>query len=194
MKKAIALLLALVIMCFTFVACSDKTDDDQGKTEATEKAPVTEVELTHDNIDTYFEFIDESFFTKDSSGNYSQLRFRQYYKLREEYKIDLEKSSVELVYNYTSSIKKVSIDFNNQTFTLGEDIGEKKNYNNIAISKISQLTYKDNAILLLQPTHASKGDTQIEYFSDFELVSVEGKLHFAETEKTESQPTESHSH
>lgn len=193
MKKIIALLLAVVIMCFSFVACSDNTNDDTNGNEATEQAPKNEVELTLDNFDTYFEFIEESFFTKDSSGNYTQLRFRHYYKLRDEYKIDLEKSSIKLVYNYSASTKKVNINFNNQTFTLGEEISEKINYQNITIDKISQLTYKDNAILLLQPTHASKGDTKIEFFSDFKLASVEGKLHFAEKE-AENQPTESHSH
>ena len=86
MKKIIALLLALVIMCFSFVACSDNTNDDKNGNEATEQAPNNEVVLTLDNFDTYFEFIEESFFTKDSSGNYTQLRFRHYYKLREEYK------------------------------------------------------------------------------------------------------------
>ncbi len=193
MKKIIALLLAVVIMCFSFVACSDKTNDDTNGNEATEQAPKNEVELTLDNFDTYFEFIEESFFTKDSSGNYTQLRFRHYYKLRDEYKIDLEKSSIKLVYNYSASTKKVNINYNNQTFTLGEEVSEKINYQNITIDKISQLTYKDNAILLLQPTHASKGDTKIEFFSDFKLASVEGKLHFTEKE-AENQPTESHSH
>jgi hypothetical protein len=194
MKKLIALLLALIIMCFSLIACNDNTNDDTKETETTEQTPKDFVDLTPENIDTYFEFIEESFFTKDSSGKYSQLRFRHYYKLRDEYNIDLSKSSVKLVYNYSSAIKNVDINFDTQTFTLGEQIGEKTNLQNIVIDKISQLTYKDYAILLLQPTHASKGDTKIEFFSDFELISVEGKLHFIDVKEVDVHPTESHSH
>ena len=197
MKKIIALLLALTIMCFSLVACSDDTTKEPNKeektTETAENASKDSVKLTTENIDTYFDFVEESFFTKDSSGKYSQLRFRHYYKLKEEYNIDFTKSTVKLVYNYSSSTKKVNINFDTQEFTLGEQVGEKTNLENIVIDKISQLTYKDYAILLLQPTHASKGDKEIEYLSDFKLVSVEGTLYFAE--KTEhNHSAEPHTH
>ena len=194
MKKIIALLLALTIMCFSFVACSDNTNDDSKNTESTEESSKDVVNLTAENIETYFEFVEESFFTKDSSGEYSQLRFRHYYKLRDEYNIDTTKSSVKLVYNYSSAEKKVNINFADQTFTLGEQVGEKTNLQNVVIDKISQLTYKDYAILLLQPTHAAKGDTKIEFLSDFELVSVEGQLHLVELTQVDVHPTEEHSH
>lgn len=182
MKKVIALLLALTIMCFTFVACSDKSNEDteNKETETTEQVSKDSVKLTAENLDTYFEFIEESFFTKDGNGNYTQLRYRHYYKLREEYKINPEKSTIKLVYNYSSSTKKVDINFDTQEFTLGEQVGETISLKNMEINKISQLTYKDYAILLLQPTHAKKGDKEIEFLSDFEIVSVEGTLYFAE--------------
>ncbi len=195
MKKIIALLLALTIMCFSFVACSDNQNEDpkNDENQTTEQTSKDSVELTAENLDTYFEFIEESFFTKDSSGNYTQLRFRHYYKLREEYKINAEKSTINLVYNYSSVNKKVKINFNTQEFTLGEEVGEKTNLTNIVINKISQLTYKDYAILLLQPTHASKGDKEIEFLSDFEIVSVEGTLYFAE-EAEHNHSEEGHTH
>lgn len=191
MKKFIALLL-VAIMCLSLVACS-KTPEEN-KEDDTNKTPVVQtsgdVKLTKDNFDTYFEFIEESFFTKDASGKVNALRFRHYYKLKDEFNIDLEKSSIELKYNYSSTIKKVEIDFENQKFTLGDQIGEKKEVKNITIDKISQMTYKDYAILLLQPTHASEGATEIKFLSDFNLISVEGNIHLIESNET----TESHSH
>ena len=192
MKKFLALILALTIMCFSFVACSDNKDtgkDDNQKTE--EKMPES-VELTMENFDTYFEFVEESFFTKDKDGNLTQLRFRHYYKLKPEYNINLEESTVLLKYDYSAVTKKIDIDFDAQKFTLGEDTEEKDYYNAVPITKISQLTYKDNAILLLQPTHAKEGDTTVEYFDDFKLASVEGTLHFAEADVDHS--AEDHTH
>lgn len=195
MKKLLALLLALTIMCFTFVACSDNKDDTQnGENSTTEETVPESVELTMENFDTYFEFVEESFFTKDKNGNLTQLRFRHYYKLKPEYNINLEESTILLKYDYSAVTKKVSIDFDAQKFTLGEDVNEKEYYKSVPITKISQLTYKDNAILLLQPTHAKKGDTQVEYFDDFKLVYVEGTLHFVEPDKNAEHPTENHTH
>ena len=195
MKKILALLLALTIMCFSFVACSDNKDEtpDSQEVESTEQENQDSVKLTKENFDTYFEFVEESFFTKDSKGNYSQLRFRHYYKLKPEYNIDLSESSVKLTYSYSSAQKKVNINFNTQEFTLGEQVGDKKVLENIVIDKISQMTYKDYAIFLLQPTHASKGDTTIEYISDIELVSVEGTLHLIEANNV-AHSTEDHTH
>ena len=195
MKKFIALLLATVT-CLSLVACNKTPEENKGND--TTNTPVVEtsgdVKITKDNFNTYFEFIEESFFTKDSSGKTNALRFRHYYKLKDEYKIDLDKSSINLEYNYSFSTKKVDIDFDNQKFTLGDSVGEKVDLKNIPINKISQITYKDYAILLLQPTHASKGDTEIEFFSDFELVSIEGTIHLIEESKEHDHSDESHSH
>lgn len=196
MKKFIALLL-VSIMCLSLVACDKAPEKDKDK-ETETNAPVVQtngdVKITKDNFDTYFEFVEESFFTKDSSGKVNALRFRHYYKLKDEYSIDLEKSSIELKYDYSSSMKKVDIDFENEKFTLGEQIGEKKEVKNIVINVISQMTYKDYAILLLQPNHASKGDTKVEVLSDFNLLSVEGTIHLIESAEEHNHSAEPHSH
>lgn len=195
MKKIIALLLAAVI-CLSLVACN-KTPEEN-KDESATKAPVVQttgdVKLTKDNFETYFEFIEESFFTKDSSGEYTQFRTRHYYKLKDEFRIDSSKSSIELKYNYSSSTKKVNLDFDNQKYTFGDQVGEKKEYNNIPVNQISQITYKEYAILLFQPYYASKGDTEVTYFSDFEIASVEGTIHLLEPVVEHEHPTENHTH
>ena len=179
MKKIIALILATVV-CLSLVACGNNSGEDDA-TPTTEAVQTTgAVTLTAENFETYFEFCEESFFTKDASGNYAHLRYRHYYKLKEEFNMDESKSSIKLSYGYTQSTKGVTIDFANQKFTLGEQIGETKTYENIEINKFSKMTYKDYAVLLLQPTHAVKGDTQIMYFSDFKLNSVEGTLFLIE--------------
>ncbi len=189
MKKIIALILATVV-CLSLVACGNNSGDDTPPT--TEVTQITgPVEITTENFETYFEFVEESFFTKDASGNYAHLRFRHYYKLKDNYSIDETKSSIKLDYSYTQSTKGVTIDFANQKFTLGEQFGESKINDGIKISKISKMTYKDYAILLLQPTHAVKGDTQIIYFSDFKLNSVEGTLYFVDATAT---TTHAHTH
>jgi PBP1b-binding outer membrane lipoprotein LpoB len=195
MKKILALILALTIMCFSFVACSDNKEQtpDSQETTTEEKKPES-VELTMENFDTYFEFVEESFFTKDKNGNLTQLRFRHYYKLKPEYNVNLEKSTVLIKYDYSAVTKKVDIDFDEQKFTLGDDVVEKEYYKGVPATKISQLTYKDNAILLLQPTHAKKGDTKIEYFDDFKLVSAEGTLHFIEPNVNVEHSGEDHTH
>lgn len=181
MKKIIALLL-VAIMCLSFVACNKNSEE--GKDENSTKAPVVQtsgdVKLTKENFETYFEFVEESFFTKDSTGKVNALRNRHYYKLKEEFSIDLEKSSIELEYSYSSAKNKVEIDFDNEKFTLGEQVGEKQEHKSIVINKISKMTYKDYAVLLLQPNHASIGDTEIEILSDIELISVEGTIHLIE--------------
>ena len=195
MKKFLALLLALTIMCFTFVACSDNKDGTQNDDKNTTEETMPEsVELTKENFETYFEFVEESFFTKDKNGNLTQLRFRHYYKLKPEYNISLEESTVLLKYDYSAVTKKVDIDFDAQKFTLGKDVDEKEYYKSVPVTKISQLTYKDNAIFLLQPTHAKKGDTQVEYFDDFNLADVEGTLYFVEADKNVEHSAEDHTH
>lgn len=189
MKKIIALILATVL-CLSLVACGNDSGDETPPT--TEVVQTTgPVKITAENFETYFEFVEEAFFTKDASGNYAHLRHRHYYKLKENYSIDETKSSIQLDYGYTQSTKSVTIDFANQKFTLGEQIGESQRHDSIKINKISKMTYKDYAILLLQPTHAVKGDTKIIYFSDFKLNSVEGTLYLVDATAT---TTHAHTH
>ncbi len=181
MKKFLALLLAAVT-CLSLVACNnDKPSEDP--TESTTNQPevtLGEVKITADNFDKYFEFIEEGFFTKNSNGEVDALRYRHYYKLKEAYNIDITKSSIKLDYGYSYTTKKVDIDFKNEKFTLGEQVGEKMSIESYTINKISSMTYKDYAILLLQPDHASKGDKEIMFFSDFKINSVEGVIYLVE--------------
>lgn len=180
MKKIIALLLATII-CLSFVACnSGEKTADESTTTPTEEVKLGPVEITSENFDTYFEFVEESFFTGNASGEKNALRYRHYYKLRDKYNIDITKSSIKLDYGYSYSTKKVDIDFKNEKFTLGEQVGEKTVVKSYTIDKISQQTYKEYAIFLLQPTHASKGAKEMMYFSDFTLNSVEGSLYLVE--------------
>lgn len=185
MKKFLALLLAAVIT-LSFAACKNEKTPEETTTTPTEEVKLGPVEITSENFDTYFEFIEESFFTKNNSGEVNALRFRHYYKLRDKYSIDETKSSIKINYGYTYTTKSANIDFENQKFTLGEQIGEAKSYENIPVAKISKITYKNYAILLLQPTHAEKGDSEIMYFSDFKLNSVEGTLYFIEAKNVET--------
>ena len=185
MKKFLALLLAAVIS-LSFAACKNEKTPEETTTTPTEEVKLGPVEITSENFDTYFEFVEESFFTKNTSGEVNALRYRHYYKLKDNYNIDESKSSIKIKYSYSQSTKAIEIDFDNQKFTLGEQIGEKRNYENISIFKISKMTYKDYAILLLQPNHAVKGDSEIMYFSDFKLNSVEGTLYFVEAKNVET--------
>lgn len=177
MKKIIALFLAITIMCFSFVACN-KTPDEQEGTSTNEQTPKDMVELTLENWDTYFEFIEESFFTKDASGKVDALRFRHYYKLKSDYKIDLEKSSIEIIYKHSYRSRPVTVDFANQTFEFGAKSGEKKFITDRAVNKISMINYKDCAVLLLQPDKVTSKTKETLYYDDFELTSVKGTLYF----------------
>lgn len=181
MKKFLALLLA-VITCLSLVACNNDKPSEDPTENTTNQAEATlgEVKITVENFDKYFEFVEEGFFTKNSSGEVNALRHRHYYKLREAYNIDVAKSSIKLDYGYSYTTKKVDIDFKNEKFTLGEQIGEKMTVESYTIDKISSMTYKDYAILLLQPDYASKGDKEIMYFSDFKINSVEGTIYLVE--------------
>lgn len=180
MKKILAILLALVIMCITFAACGDNADDETGKetTENTEQTSAETVELTAENFDTYFDFVEESFFTKDSEGNTDALRFRHYYKLKADYNIDVEKSSIELVYTHTYRSRPVTVDFNNETFEFGQKSGEIKSIGTRTINKLSMITSTDCAILLLQPDKIDKTASETLYYDDFEIKSVKGTLYF----------------
>ncbi len=177
LKKIIALLLALTIMCFSFVACDNSKNPDE-EPSSTEKTPVESVELSLDNWDTYFEFVEESFFTKDASGKVDALRFRHYYKLKSDYKIDFDKSSIEIVYKHTYCKRPITVDFNKQTFELGDATNEKAYNNEIPVSTLSKITNTDYAVLLLQPNKVSTKTAEIDYFDDFKLVSAKGTLHF----------------
>ncbi len=181
MKKFLALLLA-VITCLSLVACNNDKPSEDPTENTTNKAEVAlgEVKITAENFNEYFEFVEEAFFTKNSSGEVNALRQRHYYKLKEAYNIDVTKSSIKLDYGYSYTTKKVDIDFKNEKFTLGEQLGEKMTVQSYTINKISNMTYKDYAIMLLQPDHASKGDTQMVYYSDFKINSVEGTLYLVE--------------
>ena len=70
--------------------------------------------------------------------------------------------------------------FQNHGLALGDQVGEKTTIESYKIDKISNMTYKDYAILLLQPNHASSGDKEIMFFSDFAINSVEGTLYLIE--------------
>ncbi len=181
MKKFLALLLATVT-CLSLVACNnDKPSEDPSEnTNKTDVVTLGEVKITADNFETYFEFIEESFFTKNADGEVNALRYRHYYKLKDNYNIDVAKSSITLDYGYSYSTRKVDIDFDNEKFTLGDQIGDKSTIESYKINKISKQTYKDYAIFLLQPDHASKGDKEIMYFSDFKINSVEGTIYLIE--------------
>ncbi len=178
MKKIIALLLTLILMCFSFVACDDSTNDDTKETETTVQIPKDKVELTLENFDTYFDFVEESFFTKDSSGEVDSLRFRQYYKLKNEYKIDLEKSNVEITYNHSYCSRPIHVDFNTETFKFGDNSSNKEIFENRKINKIQMITPTDYAIFLFQPSKIEKGTSHALYYDDFELTSVNGTLYF----------------
>lgn len=181
MKKFLAFLLA-VITCLSLVACTnDKPPEDPTENTTNQAEPTLgEVKITAENFDKYFEFVEEGFFTKNNSGEVNALRHRHYYKLREEYNIDATKSSIKLDYGYSYTTRKVDIDFKNEKFTLGEQIGEKMSVESYTIDKISSMTYKDYAILLLQPDYAAKGDKELMYFSDFKINSVEGTIYLIE--------------
>lgn len=181
MKKFLALLLAAVT-CLSLVACNNDKPSENPSENTTDAPVVTlgEVKITADNFETYFEFVEESFFTKNADGEVNALRYRHYYKLKEDFNIDITKSSITLDYGYSYSTRKVDIDFANEKFTLGDQVGDKTTVESYKINKISKQTYKDYAIFLLQPNHASKGDTEIMYFSDFKLNSVEGTIYLIE--------------
>jgi uncharacterized lipoprotein YehR (DUF1307 family) len=190
MKKFLALLLAAVT-CLSLAACNNEkpSDDSTESTNNTDIVKLGEVKITADNFDTYFEFVEEAFFTKDGKGETNALRHRHYYQLKEDYNIDLTKSSIKLDYSYSYSTRKVQIDFENEKFTLGDQIGEKNTIDSCTIGKISNRTYKDFAIFLLQPDHASIGATELMYFSDFKLNSVEGTIYLIEP-----NPEKEHTH
>ena len=181
MKKFLALLLAAVT-CLSLVACNNeqKPEEPNDSTGKEDVVKLGEVKITKDNFDTYFEFVEEAFFTKNGNGEVNALRYRHYYKLKEDFNIDVTKSNISLDYTYAYSTKKVDIDFKNEKFTLGDQVGEKTTIESYKIDKISNMTYKDYAILLLQPNHASSGDKEIMFFSDFAINSVEGTLYLVE--------------
>ena len=112
MKKFLALILAAVV-CLSLVACNNDKPSEETQESTTNQEEITrgEVKITADNFDKYFEFIEESFFTKNSAGEINALRHRHYYKLRENYNIDITKSSIKLDYGYSYSTRKVDIDF-----------------------------------------------------------------------------------
>lgn len=179
MKKIIALLLAITIMCFSFVACdSNKTPDESENTSANEQDAKDSIELTLENFDTYFEFVDDPIFTKNSSGEIDALRFRHYYKLKEEFKIDTEKSTIELTYKHSASTRDITVDFKNEKYTIGSVEKDKKMIENRVVNKISNITYKDVAILLLQPDAVKSESALFTYYNEFELTSVKGTLYF----------------
>ena len=176
MKKIIAFLLALTIMCFSFAACnkpSDAQDDAANNTD-----PKDKVELSLENFNTYFEFVEEPIFTKNSSGETDALRLRHYYKLKSDYKIDLEKSSIEITYNHTYRSRPITVNFKDQTFKFGAQSGSKKLINDRVIDKLSMINYLQCAILLLQPDKVTKDTKETLYYDDFELTSVKGTLYF----------------
>ena len=99
MKKFLALLLAAVT-CLSLVACNNeqKPEEPNDSTGKEDVVKLGEVKITKDNFDTYFEFVEEAFFTKNSNGEVNALRYRHYYKLKEDFNIDVTKSNISLDY------------------------------------------------------------------------------------------------
>ncbi len=178
MKKFIALLLALTIMCFSFVACDNSQTPDEVPSSDEQQVPKEKIELTLENWDTYFEFIEESFFTKDTSGKTDALRFRHYYKLKADYKIDLEKSNIEIKYKHSYCPTSITVNLGNETFKLGSATGEKKIIDERTINRLSMITTEVCAVLLFQPDKVTPDIKETFIYDDFELTEVKGTLYF----------------
>lgn len=180
MKKFLALLLAAVT-CLSLVACNNTpTEENEDSPSSTEHVAKDHIELTLENFYTYFEFKEEGYFTKDESGKVDELRFRHYYKLKDDVKINEPKSTVEIVYKHTASLRDIEFDLEKEKYTLGENSNEKETIDNRKIKHLSKINEDEYAILLYQPVALSNNNDIFFYYSDFEVTDVKGTLYFAE--------------
>jgi len=123
MKKLIALLLA-AFMCFSLVACSgnDNAYDNSGTQQETSESStpsIIEIELTAENFETYFEFVEIAVFSENAFGEVDDMDLYQYYFVREEYTVS-DVSTLAIEYKSTWGRRICDVDFANQTYVLGD--------------------------------------------------------------------------
>lgn len=141
MKKLILILLAAV-MCLSFAACgggNDASRDNEQQInesaiqqEAENNTPnIVEVELTVDNFDTYFEFVEVPIFGENAFGEAEKFDVYQYYLVREEYSIS-EISDFAVEFEYKRGFRVCDVDFANRTYVFGDFTTTPETYSDIS--------------------------------------------------------------
>jgi len=186
MKKLLALLLVMIMCCF-LVACGSRHDTSSGNQPQIDENTtpnIVEIELTAENFDTYFEFVEIAFFSENAFGEADEMDLSQFYLVREEYTVS-DASTLAIEYTRTWGSVICDVDFVNQTFVLGDiedkadpsiiiddscslyrDIGGKDRYG-FSVGAISQVS-KDS------------GNNIMGYNFDFEILRATGTLYLIE--------------
>ena len=132
------------------------------------------IELTIDNWDTYFEFAEVPIFSENAFGELDQLVLEYRFQLKDEYlaRISEDGTSVVAEFNFTYGPRYCSVDYETQTYTLGE-------YRNSGrASEMGDLSFRSGGGFYFTGFGvfpAFEGDT-IRTYSDFEVVRIQGTL------------------
>ncbi len=197
MKKIFALLLAAA-MCFSLAACGGGNDvsnnndasapvlENNGEQQTTEdNTPnIIEIELTAENFDTYFEYVEVAFFSENAFGEVDEMNLYQYYLVREEYTVS-DVSTLAIEYNNTWQRIPCDVDFANQTYVLGdfEHIADPSTEIDDSCSKYKDIDGKERygfKVGGISRVSKDSGNNIIGYCFDFEILRATGTLFLIE--------------
>jgi hypothetical protein len=133
----------------------------------------TTIELTVDNWDTYFEEVTIPRFSKNAFGEVDDFDLEYYLQLKEEYYPLLNRVGtsivIEIAYNYGERV--CSVDFENQTYELGERI------TTVSTTAIEDWFDDYDGRFLCSPYGVIfYDDGEVRYYEDTEILRVKGTL------------------
>lgn len=162
------------------VSSEEESCDPQSSEETVPN--IIEVEITLDNFDTYFEYVEYPKFVENEFGEADQLIIHQGYLLREEYGIaEIADSAVE--YRGDWGLIEFEVDFENQTYVLGERTKTADVPAVVTSWKRYTINGKERRGFLEEPLVVRKSvavSGEGGYYFDIEILRVQGTLKIIE--------------
>ena len=154
-------------------AVPDDTDTDNTDSGNTQ-VQYTEIALTVDNWDTYFEVVAYPTYKQNAFGEYDDFKLEYVFQLKDEYYplLDSTQTNVVMELSYTYGERVCNVDFENQTYELGERLRAAQS------SQITDLFYNSGSIYYCMPFGVMVySNSEVRYYEDVEMIRIQGTLY-----------------
>ena len=137
------------------------------------------VTVTTENWQDYFEIVTDEYWIRNDFGDFSDVRLQTILCIKEEYadRVNWERSSVNFGYSYTAKIRFCSVDFDNQTLSMGGVRFIAAQYDEtFALPDYVGENDLDNAVYLMYSGYYNENDKMMDVMENYEVTRVEGTL------------------
>ncbi len=158
-------------------------EDNEQQTSEDNTPNIVEIELTTENFDTYFEFIEVPVFSENAFGEAERLELEQYYLVKEEYSVsDISDFAVE--FEYSRGFRVCDVDYSNRAYVLGDFTTTPETYsktndrwNSIEIDGQERFGFFVGGINAMT---ADSSGNETGYGFDYKILRVTGTLFLIE--------------